>query len=148
TLDRDIDRARSRLARVDEEEFEFLNGQIARWKVRKKEAEVELRQASAPSHKKGTEELLRWLEGEIRRLRVAVQGKDRQHVRATIRRIVSFVHVGVERRRVGKVKHRFYLIGGDVVVEDGAGKQASRSAGRSRRGRGTDRAVQYISTSN
>ncbi|HEY7309514.1 MAG TPA: recombinase family protein [Gemmataceae bacterium] len=146
-LDRDIDRARSRLAKVDDEEFEFLNGQIAGWKARKKEVEAELHQAGTPCLKKRTEELLHWLEGEIRRLRVAVQSKDRQCVRAVIRRIVDFVNVGVECRLVGKVKNRYFLVGGDIVVEDGTGKSASRSARRSRCGRGDDGAVKYVSTS-
>lgn len=143
-LDRDIDRARSRLAKVDDEEFEFLNGQIAGWKARKKEVETELRQAGTPCQKKRTEELLRWLEGEIRRLRVAIQSKDRQCIRATIRRIVGFVNVGVECRLVGKVKNRYFLVGGDIVVEDGTGKSASRLA-QSRRGQGEE-GVKYVST--
>jgi hypothetical protein len=146
TLDRDIDRARTRLVKVDDEEFEFLNAHIAKLKARKKEVEAELRQAESPSHKKGTEELLRRLEGQIRQLRDAIQSKERQCVRASIRRIVSFVRVGVERRLVGKVKHRYFLIGGDIVIDDGEGKQRPRAADRSRTEHESAKAVKFVST--
>jgi DNA invertase Pin-like site-specific DNA recombinase len=129
TLERDIARARSRLAKVNDETFDFLNGELARWAARKKEAEAELGGANAPSHERHMEGLIRRLREEIWNFREAVQSRDPQRVRAAVRRLVASVTLRVERRLVGKVKHRYFLVGGDILLRNGTGLNPMRGLG-------------------
>ena len=72
-------------------------------------------------------------------MRLAVKNKDNQCVRETIRRILGSVRLGVERRLVGRVKHRYYLVGGDIVMQNDVEVKT---------GRDTTAAALYLSTEN
>ena len=117
-LDRDIDRARGRLAKVEDEEFEFLNGQLTGWKARRRTS----RPNSVRPTPRPTGGGRRNFFADLRRRFggcAAVKRKYPEAVRANIRRIIGSVRLGVERRLVGKVKHRYFLVGGDVVMQTG-----------------------------
>jgi DNA invertase Pin-like site-specific DNA recombinase len=119
-LEREIGRARGRLLKVDDETFDFLNGEISRLTARRKDVEAELGGATL-SCRGRMDELIARLEREIRGLRESVQGRDPQRVRAAVRRLVARVELRVERRLVGRVKHRYFLVGGDVFLRGGTG---------------------------
>jgi site-specific DNA recombinase len=145
SLNRDIDRASGRLTKEDDDSiYALLKNQLTLSKTRKKEVEDELNQLDVPRQKKCTEELLHWIEAEIRQLRASIHSKDRQVVRAVIRRLIGHVTVGVECRRVG-MRNRYFLIGGDVVIEDGRGSSATRPSAKRRDG-GDVRDVEFLAT--
>lgn len=130
TLEKDVLRARGRLAKVDDETFDFLTAQIAGWVARKKAIETELAQVNAPDIEQRLRKLFQQVEDELRNLRTSIRNKDQQLVRAAIRSIVASVEVGVERRLVGK-RPRYFLVGGRVTLRTGelqGGSPRARSA--------------------
>jgi hypothetical protein len=121
-LDRDITRARSRLARVDDETFEVLNADIAKWAARRQAVEVELAEVGMPSHGRRLDEFIGRLEQLVGELRTTIHKQDRHRVRALLREVLAWVEVRVERRLVGKKKPRYYLTGGDIMLRAGVGE--------------------------
>jgi DNA invertase Pin-like site-specific DNA recombinase len=121
TLDRDIARARGRLAKVDDETFDFLTGQIKGWVERRKELVSELGAANAPTHREQMQRLVTALRKYIWEFRDAVQSGDRQVVRASLRTLIGFVEVHVERRMVGPKKCKYDLVGGWVTIRTETG---------------------------
>lgn len=125
TLDRDINRTRGRLARVDDQTFEYLNSEIAKWTERKRVVEAELAGSGQPSHGRRLEEFVDRLESLIRDLRSSVHGKDRNRIRVALREMLAWVKVKVEKRMVG-TRPRYFLVGGEIMPRTAAGATRSR----------------------
>jgi site-specific DNA recombinase len=118
-LDKDIARVRNRPAKVDDETFDFLNRQIGGWGEWKKELEAELAKATAPDIEDRVGQTFDRLKGELAQLRATAQCKDAGLLRAALRNIIEWAEVSVEKRLVGRVKHRYFLVGGRVMLRAG-----------------------------
>jgi len=125
-LERQLDQAASRLLDANEHTYRLLNAKIGELSMRKKQVEGQLAETQGPSHKEMMTELLRRLEQEIRNFREALKSRDPQRIRVVLRRFVAWVDLYVERRLVGKVKHRYYLVGGEIMLAVGDRQAYSR----------------------
>jgi DNA invertase Pin-like site-specific DNA recombinase len=140
TLDRNISQTQNRLAKVDDETFDFLNGELAKWRARRKTILAELEEANRPSHTRRADEFVAGFESLVRGLRSSLTKRDRNRTRSLLREMLDCVRVRVERRLVGKTRHRYFLLGGDIIP------RTKGSERKRRRRQGEKSEVRYLST--
>jgi DNA invertase Pin-like site-specific DNA recombinase len=149
SLDRNITRTQGRMALVDDDDtFAVLNSEVTKWTARRRAVRAELAEVGQASYGRRAEEYVLWLERLLKGLRLSLRGSDRGHLRALLRELVDHIKLRVERRLVGKTRHRYFLVGGEVVLRvPGRERYSARNEGVEGLSAGSERATENLSRS-